>query len=95
MAENQPTNEPLEIPAGKMRVWDPEQKKVILVDAPPAPDHLTLTVRLHDPKEKKNAKLSASWHVISIPREDLALTPPEFALKYLIGAVEQLEHFKK
>ncbi len=57
-------------------------------------DTLTLTVRLHDPKEKKNANLAACWVVIEVPREDLALSPPEFAAKHLLPAVSQLEHFK-
>ena len=57
-------------------------------------DTLTLTLRLHDPKEKKNAKLAASWVIVAVAREDLALSPPEFAAKYLIPAVEKLEHFK-
>jgi hypothetical protein len=84
-----------EIPDGMMRVWDPQQKKVILVTAPPAgPDFLKLTVRLHDPKEKKNAKLSASWVVIDVAREDLQMSPADFADKHLLPAVDQLEQFK-
>jgi hypothetical protein len=55
---------------------------------------LTLTVRLYDPKEKKNAKLAASWVVIKVPRADLQMSPPEFAAKHLLPAVPQLEHFK-
>ena len=83
------------VPDGMMRVWDPEQKKIIFVPAPPdGPDFLKLTLRLYDPKEKKNAKLSASWVVIDVPREDLALSPQDFAVKHLLGAVDQLEHFK-
>lgn len=79
-----------------MRVWDRDQKKVVLVTAPPAgPDLLTLTVRLHDPRERKNLKLSASWISLKIPRGALSLDPAEFAAKYLASAVEQLEHFKK
>lgn len=57
-------------------------------------DTLTLTVRLHDPKEKVNHKLSASWVVIPVPRADLAMSAPEFAAKHLLPAVEKLEHFK-
>jgi hypothetical protein len=84
-----------EIPDGMMRVWDPKQKKVILVSAPPAgPDRLKLTLRLHDPKEKLNAKLAASWVTIDVPREDMAMAPEDFATKHLLGAVAQLEHFK-
>jgi hypothetical protein len=92
MAEDTTVSQP--IPDGMMRVWDPQQKKVILVSAPPAPDHLTLTIRLHDPKEKQNAALAASWVVIQVDRVDMALAPEEFAAKYLLGAVAQLEHFK-
>lgn len=53
-------------------------------------DTLSLTVRLHDPKEKKVAKLSAAWHVQQIPRADLALPPEEFAAKYCIPACQQV-----
>lgn len=84
-----------QIPEGMTRVWDALQKKVIFVPEPPSgPDFLTLTVRLHDPKEKKNAKLSASWVLINVPREDLTMSPGDFAAKHLLPAVEKLEHFK-
>lgn len=83
------------IPEGMMRVWDPTQKKVILVSAPPAgPDVLKLTLRLHDPKEKQNPKLAASWVTIEIPREDLGMAPEEFAVKHIAPRVVELEHFK-
>jgi len=85
----------IEIPDGLMQAWDPVQKKVILVAAPPpGPDRLKLTLRLHDPRERKNAKLAASWVVVDVPREDLALAPAAFAEKYLAPAVIELEHFK-
>ena len=88
-------NDTQPIPEGMMRVWDAQQKKVILVPDPASgPDFLTLTVRLHDPKEKNNAKLSASWVLINVPREDLAMSPQDFGAKHLLPAVEQLEHFK-
>jgi hypothetical protein len=57
-------------------------------------DMLTLTLRLHDPKEKQKPSLCASWVVVQVPREDLQLEPPDFAAKYLLPAVPQLEHFK-
>lgn len=57
-------------------------------------DKLTLTIRLYDPAEKENPKLSASWVVIDVPREDLKMQPVDFAAKYLLSAVGQLEHFK-
>ena len=83
-----------DVPVGMMRVWDPQQKKVILVEAPPVGDSLTLTVRLHDPKEKQNPKLSASWGVAQVPRADLGMTPSDFAAKHVLPLVEQLEHLK-
>lgn len=95
MAENSNPLDPNFVPDGLMRVWDPDQKKVIFVQAPPAPDRLTLTVRLHDPKEKKNAKLAAAWASVQIPREDIDLSPADFVAKYMPALVEQLEHFKK
>ena len=57
-------------------------------------DTLTLTLRLYDPKEKKNATLAASWVVIQVPRADLQLQPVDFTAKHLLPAVPQLEHFK-
>ena len=76
------------IPEGQMRVWDADQKKIILVPAPPSgPDMLTLTVRLHDPKEKRDRLKSAVWHTIKIPRADLALGEAEFLAKHLAAAV--------
>lgn len=65
-----------------------------MADQAQTSDTLTLTLRLHDPKEKKNAALAASWVVMQVPREDLQLSPTELAAKHLIPAVDQLEHFK-
>ena len=71
-----------------MRVWDADQKKVILVPAPPSgPDMLTLTVRLHDPKEKRDPKKSAVWHTVKIPRAALSLSDADFAANHLLPAV--------
>ena len=76
------------IPEGQMRVWDADQKKVILVPAPPSgPDMLTLTVRLHDPKDKRDPKKSAVWHVVKIPRAALSLSDADFAANHLLPAV--------
>ena len=76
------------IPEGQMRVWDADQKKIIMVPAPPAgPDMLTLTVRLHDPKEKRDPKKSAVWHVVKIPRAALSLSDADFAANHLLPAV--------
>jgi len=71
-----------------MRMWDPVAKKVVFVTAPPSgPDVLTLTVRLHDPREKQDVKKSAVWHTLTIPREDLQLSEADFSAKYLAEAV--------
>ena len=75
------------IPEGQMRVWDADQKKVILVPAPPSgPDMLTLTVRLHDPKEKRDRAKSAVWHTVKIPRAALSLPEADFAATHLAPA---------
>jgi hypothetical protein len=50
-------------------------------------DTLTLTVRLHDPKEKQDAKKSAVWHVVKVPRADLQLPEADFAANHLLPAV--------
>ena len=74
-----------------MRMWDPVQKKVIFVTEPPSTgDWLTLTVRLHDPKERQHAHLSSAWHVVKVPRTDLKLSAEEFGAKYLMPALETL-----
>jgi hypothetical protein len=57
-------------------------------------DLLTLTVRLHDAQEKRNPKLAASWVVRKIPRSDLQLSKADFAAKWLLPSLDELEHFK-
>lgn len=57
-------------------------------------DTLTLTIRLADPKEKKNPKLAASWVVGKVPRSDLSLSPADFAAKHLTPRIPEIEHFK-
>jgi len=58
-------------------------------------DELTLTIRLHDPLEKVNAKLSASWVVIKVERADLKLPLAEFAEKYIAPRLAEIEHLKQ
>jgi len=53
-------------------------------------DKLTLTIRLHDPAEKKKAENSTAWKVIDVPREDLKLSPDEFAAKFILPALPSL-----
>lgn len=84
---------PSQVPDGMMRVWDAENKQVILVPEPPRPDNLVMSLRLHDPKEKSNAALAASWIIIHIPRSELTLSPEEFAAKHILPRVKELEHF--
>ena len=50
-------------------------------------DDLTLTVRLHDPKEKRDATKAAVWHVVKVPRADLQLADQDFAAHHLLPAV--------
>lgn len=92
MAENTPTPEiPTEAPAGMMRMWDPVAKKIIFVAAPPAgPDRLTLTLRIHDPLEKKDAAKSTAWVTLQIPREDLKMSKADFLAKHVEPALAGL-----
>lgn len=78
---------PPDVPDGMMQMWDPVAKKIVLVTAPPSgPDMLTLTVRLHDPKEKRDRAKSAVWHVVKIPRAALSLSEADFAANHLAPA---------
>lgn len=54
-------------------------------------DTLTLTIRLHDPKEKKDATKSTRWATAEVPREDLKLSDAEFSAKYITPALAKLE----
>jgi hypothetical protein len=53
-------------------------------------DTLTLTIRLHDPKEKLVVMKSAVWVTLQVPRSDLALPAGEFAAKYFADAVAEI-----
>lgn len=46
-------------------------------------DNLTLSIRLHDPAEKKDANKSTGWVVAQIPRADLAMSLDDFVEKYV------------
>jgi hypothetical protein len=61
---------------------------------PDEQDTLTLTIRLHDPKEKEQAHLAAAWHVVKVPRADLKLSAAEFAEKYLVPSLETLAEMR-
>jgi hypothetical protein len=53
-------------------------------------DKLTLTIRLHDPAEKKDPKKSTAWIVADVPRADLELPLDEFCERYGKPAFQQL-----
>jgi hypothetical protein len=58
-------------------------------------DNLTLSIRLHDPKEKRDPKKSASWVVLKVPREDLKLDAGAFAAKHVtpnLGSLAQIKN---
>ena len=59
-----------------------------------ADDTLTLTLRLHDAKERKNPALSASWAVIAVPREDLQMNAAEFIAKHIAPHLVKLTQLK-
>lgn len=87
-----PDPKPIEVPIGKMRVWDAVQKKVILVDAPAgALDRITLTLRIHDAQEKNDAEKSTSWVTVEVSRDDLKMAKADFIAKYVEPALGQLK----
>jgi len=49
----------------------------------PDKDTLTLTIRIHDPAEKKDAKKSSAWAVIDVPREDFKIASAAFIKKHI------------
>lgn len=54
-------------------------------------DNLTLTIRLHDPKEKKDAGKSAIWITASVPRSNLTLSDQEFIARHIQPAVAKFK----
>jgi hypothetical protein len=57
-------------------------------------DALTLTLRLHDPLEKKDHEMSASWAVIEVDRMDLNLSAQAFVTKYIAPHLTKLKQLK-
>jgi len=59
-------------------------------------DELTLTIRVHDPKEKRDASMSACWAVVKVERADVqgdaALSAFAFVKKYVTPALSQLKN---
>lgn len=56
-------------------------------------DELTITIRVHDPLEKKDAKLSAYWVVEKIDRSVIG-TSAEALAKQLVPLLQKLENLK-
>ena len=55
-------------------------------------DTLTLTIRLHDPKEKNDPKKSAQWATVKVFRGDLQLSKSQFIAKYVEPALANLKN---
>lgn len=56
-------------------------------------NELTITIRVHDPLEKKDAKLSACWAVEKIDRSAIG-TSAEVLAKQLVPLLQKLENLK-
>lgn len=59
-----------------------------------ARNDLIMTIRVHDPVEKVDADLSASWVTINIARVDAAMPIEEFFKKYVKPAFAHLTNLK-
>ena len=59
-----------------------------------AQDDLTLTIRVHDPLEKADPEMSASWGTIKVPRKDIILPVEDFVNEYVVPALEQVKNLK-
>lgn len=54
-------------------------------------DTLTLTLRIHDPKEKRDAAKSTSWLVLAVERGDLRMPKMDFIAKYILPNLDELK----
>ena len=61
--------------------------------APEPPSDLTLTIRVHDKKEKKDPTMSACWAVIHLDRKSIGSSAEELAKK-LIPLLKQIKNLK-
>lgn len=55
-------------------------------------DELTITVRVHDPLEKKDPSMSACWATAKIPRDNIGKAAPLAAI--LMALLKQLKNLK-
>lgn len=61
----------------------------------PDKDTLTLTLRIHDPAEKKDAKKSTVWIVAEVSRDAIGMTQADFIEHYIRPALPQFEPILK
>ena len=57
-------------------------------------DTLTLSIRVHDPKEKQDATMSACWAVVKVPRADISIPLDQFIEKHVKPALAQIKNIK-
>jgi hypothetical protein len=62
--------------------------------ASPTNDFLTLVIRVHDPKEKRDASVSACWATVKIDRAAISLSAEVFAQKYVVPALKTLKNLR-
>ena len=75
-----------------MEVWDAKNKQIVLVPAAKSgPDRITLTIRVHDAAEKKDANKSSRWVTMIISREDIELSQADFMERYIKPALPQFD----
>lgn len=57
-------------------------------------DELTLTIRVHDPKEKKDATKSACWETVKIDRAAISLSADVFCQQFVVPALKKIKNLK-
>ena len=57
-------------------------------------DDLTLTIRVHDPLEKDDHEMAASWGVIKIAREHVEMPMEDFVNEYVVPVLHQIKNLK-
>ena len=57
-------------------------------------DELTLTIRVHDPKETKDATLSASWATVKVDRAAISLPTEVFVQQFVVPALKKIKNLK-
>jgi hypothetical protein len=57
-------------------------------------DELTLTIRVHDPKEKHDPALSACWATVRVDRAAISLPMDVFIQQFVEPALKQIKSLK-